>query len=180
MPVEKARSDQHRFRLWPLAAAFTISVLAVVAMILMLWQLQHRFADLRAKQVELSEYHSRVMLFDEALTMSARMAAATGDLAYKQRYDAFDAELDALIKQTQNAVRAPEARQFIEQTDQANRKLVGIERRALTLVSEGRLTEASALLVSEEYLRLKDVYADGVDKTAYWLKGAIEIPSRAP
>ena len=79
MPAEKARSDQHGFPLWPLAAAFTISMLAVAAMILMLWQLQHRFADLRAKQVELSEYHSRVMLYDEALTMAARMAAATGD-----------------------------------------------------------------------------------------------------
>ena len=178
MPVEKARSDQHRFPLWPLAAAFTISALAVTAMILMLWQLQHRFADLRAKQVALSEYHSRIMLYDEALTMSARMAAATGDLAYKQRYDAIDAELDALIKQTESALRAPEIRQFIEETDQANRKLVEIERHALTLVGKGRLTEASALLVSEEYLRLKDVYADGVDKTASWLKGAIESQVR--
>jgi len=178
MPVEKARTDQRRFPLWPLAAAFTISVLAVATMILMLWQLQHRFADMRAKQVELTEYDSRVMLYDEALTMSARMAAATGDLSYKQRYDKFDAELDALIKQTQNALRAPEIRQFIEQTDQANRKLVQIERRALTLAGEGRLTEASSLLASEEYLRLKDVYADGVDKTASWLKGAIKSQVR--
>ena len=170
--------DRDRFPLWSIATAFTISVLAVAAMIVMLWQLQHRFADVRAKQVELSEYHSRVMLYDEALTMSARMAAATGDLAYKQRYDTFDAELDALIKQTKSALQGPEIRQFIKQTDQANRKLVEIERRALTLVSEGRLTEASSLLVSKDYLRLKDVYADGVDKTVSWLHGAIETQVR--
>ncbi len=178
MPVEKARSDQHRFPLWPTAAAVAISVLAAVAIVLLSWQLQHRFADLREKQVQLSEYHSRTMLYDEALTMSARMAAATGDLAYKQRYDTFDAALGALIKQTQNALRAPEVRQFIEQTDRANRKLVEIERRALSLVGEGRLTEASSLLASEEYSRLKAIYADGVDKTASWLKGAIESQVR--
>ena len=110
--------------------------------------------------------------------MSARMAAATGDLAYKQRYDTFDAELDVLIKQTKRAFRGPEVGQFIEQTDYANRKLVEIERRAFTLVGEGRPTEAAALLVSDEYLRLKDVYADGVDKTASWLKGSIESQVR--
>ena len=29
------------------------------------------------------------------------------------------------------------------------------------------------MLASEEYSRLKDVYADGVDKTVSWLKGTI-------
>ncbi len=178
MPVEKARADQRGFPLAPFVAAFATSVVSVAAMVLMLWQLQHRIDDLRAKEVQLTEYDSRVMLFDEALTMSARMAAATGDLAYKQRYDKFDAELDALIKQTESTLRRREVGQFIEQTDQANRKLVEIERRALTLASKGRLTEASALLVSEEYLRLKDVYADGVNKTVSWLKGAIETQIR--
>jgi PAS domain S-box-containing protein len=178
MLVEKARSDQKGLPLLPLVAAFVISMLAVAAMILILWQLEHRIDGLRAKQLLLSEYNSRVMLFDEALTMSVRMAAATGDLAYKKRYDKIDAELDTLIKHVASAFRRPEVGQFIRQTDQINRKLVEIERRALTLAGERRLAEASALLVSGEYLRLKDAYADAVDKTVSSLNGAIEAQVR--
>jgi len=178
MLIEKARSDQKGLPLLPLVAAFVISMLAVAAMILILWQLEHRIDKLRANQLELTEYDSRVMLFDEALTMSARMAAATGDLAYKKRYGKFDAELDALLKKTASAFRRPEVEQFIKQTDQLNRKLVEMERRALTLAGEHRLAEASALLVSAEYLRLKDAYADAVDKTVSSLNGAIEAQVR--
>ncbi len=178
MLIEKARSDQKGLPLLPLVAAFVISMLAVAAMILILWQLEHRIDGLRANQLQLTEYDRRVMLFDEALTMSARMAAATGDLAYKKRYGKFDAELDALIKQTASAFRRPEVEQFIKQTDQVNRKLVEIERRAITLAGEHRLGEASALLVSAEYLRLKDAYAASVDKTVSSLNGAIEAQVR--
>ena len=116
MLVEKTRSDQHGLPLLPLVAAFVISVLAVAATILILWQLEHRIDELRAKQLQLTGYGSRVMLFDEALTMSARMAAATGDLAYKKRYDKFDAELDALIRQMESALRRTRGR-AIHQAD---------------------------------------------------------------
>ena len=53
-----------------------------------------------------------------------------------------------------------------------------IERRAITLAGERRLAEASALLVSAEYLRLKDAYADAVDQDRIRLNGAIEAQVR--
>ena len=156
-----------------IAAAVAISLLAVVVGAGLSWQLQGRLDELRARQFQLTEYVSRVMLFDEALTMSARMAAATGDLTYEQRYDKFDGALDALIKETKSALELPEVRQSVEQTDEANRKLVELERSAFVLAREGRLIEATALLVSDEYLRLKGIYADGVEKTVAWLTSSI-------
>ena len=142
------------------------------------WHLNHRFDEAQATESQLDDYISQVKLLDEVLTMSARMAAATGDFSYKQRYDNYDAELDALIKKTASALGITEVRQFVEQTDEANRKLVEMEQRAFALVLEGRWPEASDLLVSEEYMRWKRVYAEGVDKTVAWQKGVIDSERR--
>ena len=156
------------------AWGFAISVLATVLGIGLSWQLIHLLDETRAREVQLNEYVVQVRLFDEVLTMSARMGAATGDVAYKQRYDKYDAELDALIKRTAIALGLPEVRQFVEQTDEANQKLVEMERRAFALASEGRGKEASALLVSDQYLKWKRAYAKGVDATVAWQRAAIE------
>ncbi|MGZ9261690.1 MAG: hypothetical protein ACXW6V_19635 [Candidatus Binatia bacterium] len=128
MPAEKGPPG-HGFPLRLFAAAFAISLLAVAVGAGLSWRLQDRLDDLRARQFQLTEYISRIMLFDEVLTMSARMAAATGDFAYEKRYDKFDAELFALINETKSALHRPEVQQFVEETDEANRKLVEIERR---------------------------------------------------
>jgi diguanylate cyclase (GGDEF)-like protein len=178
VPVEKGRDGQHGFPLRLFAAAFAISLLVVAVGAGLSWRLRASLDELRTRQSHLAEYVSRVMLFDEALTMSARMAAATGDFAYKQRYDKLDAELDALINETKGTLQRPEVRQFVEQTDEANRKLVEIERRAFALTSERQLTEATALLVSDEYLTLKGIYAGGVEKTVAWQRSAIEGEQR--
>jgi len=178
MPVEEGRLGQNRFPLRLFAAAFAISMLVAAVGGGLSWQLNHRFDKAQAREFQLNEYIGQVRLFDEVLTMSARMAAATGDFSYEQRYDKYDAELDALIKKTASALGLPEVRQFVEQTDEANRRLVEMERRAFALASEGRRTEATALLVSDEYLKWKAVYADGVEKTVAWQRGAIESEQR--
>ena len=155
-------------------AAFAISVLAAAVGSALLWQLNERFDAVQAREAQLGEYVSQVRLFDEALTMSARMAAATGDASYEARYHKYDAQLDALIKRTARALGLAEVAQFVGQTDEANQKLVQLERRAFALMREGKRAEASALLVSGEYLRWKRVYADGVEKTVAWQSGAIQ------
>ncbi len=175
---QKTRPGQNAFPLQPFAAAFAISLLAAAFGAGLSWHLNQSFDAARGKGAQLNEYISQVKLLDEALTMSARMAAATGDLSYKDRYDRFDAELDALIKKTARALGLPEVRQFVEQTDEANLKLVEMERRAFALVADGQRAEASALLVSDEYLRWKRAYAEGVEKTATWQRGAIEREQR--
>ena len=172
--AERGRSGQHGFPLRLFAAAFAVSLLAAAVGASLSWRLEGRLDDLKIRQFQLSEYISRVMLFDEVLTMSARMAAATGDVTYKKRYDKFDAQLRALLKETEGAIRRPEVRQFIEQTDEANGKLVEMERRALSLTFEGRQAEASDLLVSDEYFKWKQANADGVEKEVTWERNAIE------
>ena len=78
MSAEEGPPGQHGFPLRLFAAAFAISLLVVAVGVGLSWQLQERLDELRARQSHLADYVSRIMLFDEALTMSARMAAATG------------------------------------------------------------------------------------------------------
>ena len=177
-PPQDGSSGQRGFPLRLFAAAFAFSLLAAAFGAGLSWRLQDSLEQLAAKQTNLTEYSSHVMLFDEALTMSARMAAATGDASYKQRYDKLDSDLDALLKETEGVLRGPEVLPYVKQTDAANRKLVEIERRAFTMSSEGKLAEATALLVSDEYMRLKRLYADGVEKTVAQQKGTIEAAQR--
>ena len=158
-----------------MVVAFAISVLAAATGGVLLWRLHDRFEAMQAREIRLGEYVSQVKLFDEALTMSARIAAATGDATYEARYDKLDAELDALIKKTATALGLAGAKEFVEQTDEANQKLVQMERRALALMHAGNRAEATALLVSEEYKKWKDVYAEGVEKTVAWQSAAIQL-----
>jgi diguanylate cyclase (GGDEF)-like protein/PAS domain S-box-containing protein len=178
VPVEKSRPRRDGFPLRLVVAAFAISLLPAAVASALLWQLHVRFDAVQAREVQLNDYVGQVRLFDEVLTTSARMAAATGDASYEARYDKYDAELDALIKKTAGALGLSEVKQFVEQTDKANQKLVQLERRAFALVHEGRRAEATALLVSGEYFRWKGNYAEGVEKTVAWQDGAIQRDKR--
>jgi len=174
VPNEKSLPGRDGFPLRLVVAAFAISVLAAAVGSAMLARLHSRFDAVQAREIQLDEYVSQVKLFDEVLTMSARIAAATGDASYEARYDKYDAELDALIRKTAGALGLSAVKQFVGQTDEANQKLVQLERRAFALMHEGRRAEATALLVSGEYLRWKDVYAESVEKTVAWQNGAIQ------
>jgi len=176
--TEKADPGQHRFPLRYFVAAIVISLLTATVATGLSWFLRHHYDAARASEHQLDDYIGQVMLFDEALTMSARLGAATGDFGYEERYDKFDVDLDALIRKTASALGLPEVRQFVEQTDEANRELVKMERRAFTLASEGRRTEATALLVSDDYSKWKRVYAKGVEKTVAWQRGVLERNQR--
>lgn len=54
------------------------------------------FAD-RVSRIE--ELRGVIVHLDEVLTMSARMAAATKDLQWEERYHRFEPQLDAAIKE---------------------------------------------------------------------------------
>ena len=51
------------------------------------------------RELRVKELSGVVVHLDEVLTMSARMAAATGDLKWETRYRGFESTLDAAIKE---------------------------------------------------------------------------------
>ena len=99
---------------------------------------------------------------DEVLTMSARMAAATGDSRWEERYRHFEPELDAAIKESIKTGAGSSDGNAARKTDDANIKLIEMENRAFALVRGGHKEAAQAILFSPEYEAQKKIYAQGM------------------
>lgn len=97
--------------------------------------------------------------YDEVLTMSARIAAATGNIKWEKRYRQFEPVLDQTIKKLISL--QPNEVKSAEETDAANIALVEMENKALILVQKNRSAEASQILSSTEYEKQKELYSRG-------------------
>jgi len=127
-----------------------------------------------------SQYHRIIELngvithLDEVLTMSARMAAATGDLKWETRYRGFEPKLDAAIKEAIGLAREAVMSEAVKQTGTANIKLVAMENEAFDLVRQGDREGAAKLLYSFEYEEQKRLCSEGMARTARALEEYME------
>jgi two-component system sensor histidine kinase/response regulator len=123
----------------------------------------YRDADLyRSRDSRVQELRGTILHLDEVLTMSTRMAAATGDSRWEERYRKYEPQLDAAIKDTMALASDDFAIAASRQTDVANAKLVAMENEAFALVRGGRGEDARALLFAPAYDEQKALYADGM------------------
>ena len=107
----------------------------------------YRFVFVRQPVIQhLEELRGQILLFDEVLTMSARMAAATGDVQWEARYRRFDPQLDQALKEAGRLAPAVAGSQAAVQTDAANTKLVSMENRAFDLVRQGPAGRGSTIV----------------------------------
>ena len=95
--------------------------------------------------------------------MSARMAAATGDLQWERRYRSFESKLDAAIKESMTITSKTFISKAVEQT---NIKLVTMENKAFDLVRQGNLESATKLLYSQEYEKQQRIYSQSMKQAA--------------
>ncbi len=102
-----------------------------------------------------------IMLFDEVLTMSARMAAFTGDLDWEQRYRLTEPQLGDALAIVMRL--APAAARDLAAVNVANEALLKIEKDAFILVREGDINGAATLLLSKRYADLKTAYSAGLN-----------------
>ncbi len=162
------RPREHR--IWfpiQLAAAFTLLFLGWL-----IWDtyLDYRYADAKLPViVRMEAVRAEIIRLDEVLTMSARMAAASGNLDWETRYRLFEPQLDQSIKE---ALRLdPNASQgaAAAKIGAANVALVAMENRAFELVRQGKHAEAQRLLSSGEYEAQKKIYAAGMTEFNFHL-----------
>jgi PAS domain S-box-containing protein len=152
----------------------TVSLAVTMALFVVLgWLIWNSYKDFKTTQTRdfrLQELSDRIVHFDEVLTMSARMAAATGDLQWEERYRHYEPQLDTAIKEAK--LNTPDA--FVSEaaarTEAANIKLVALENQAFDLVRKGRHEDAMSLLSSEEYDREKQIYSQGIKEITVDLK----------
>jgi len=146
-----------------------VLAVAAITMGLVVWHLWADYDDMVTHSAEVAQTTkasacaARILHLDEVLTMSARMAAATGDKAWIDRYRQFEPELDNLIKEAKSLTPTAEGLGGAAATDKANEELVRMEEASFELVLQDRKDEAWALLTGPEYMRQKDIYAAGMD-----------------
>ncbi len=128
-----------------------------------IWNIYKGFRSTVAKQFQLEKSSGEIVHLDEVLTMSARMAASTGDLKWEARYRQFEPKLTAAIDKTLAGVTA-DIRAEASKTDDANNKLVAFEDQAFKLVHQGKSPQALKLLMGPQYSAQKKIYAAGNDK----------------
>lgn len=120
------------------------------------------FAESKAVNLRLKELVGTIIHYDEVLTMSARMAATTGDLDWEKRYRSFELKLDRAIseaiKLTPNIIQ----KEFTQQTDAANQALIAMENQAFDLIRKGQKQNAEKVLFSKAYEEQKQIYAKGM------------------
>ena len=147
-----------------LAATIALSV-TIVILVMVGWQLWHSYQGHRITLEEdsrLKQLQGKILLLDEVLTMSARMAAASGDPKWERRYRANEPVLDSTIAEAMHLAKGAFLEKATAQTNSANVGLVLMENRAFTLVRDSQLDQAMALLTSENYEKEKQRYAEGM------------------
>jgi methyl-accepting chemotaxis protein PixJ len=138
-----------------------------------IWRIYQGLQTTVAKQFKLQELSGNIIHLDEVLTMSARMAASTGNTQWEDRYNQFVPKLDEAIKAVLKDV--PKSQQSNpEQTDIANQKLVDLETQSFKLVHQGKAPQALRLLLGREYEAQKTVYSRGIQGTLSTVKQDVE------
>jgi len=140
-------------------------VLTAAAFIWLGWEeyRSHRGTATEYQQLRhLEGVRGEIIHLDEVLTMSARMAATTGDLSWEARYRRFEPQLSAVIAEAIALVPDAYTGETAVVTDAANTRLVEMENRAFDLVRQGRREQAQGILFSETYEAQKAIYARGM------------------
>ena len=178
MPRDNSASA-NRFPIGLLTTAVVITVATFV------WQGWDAYDDYRTDVPALE--HDREILhlrgvithLDEVLTMSTRMAAATGDPQWEERYKEHEPRLGAAIKRAMLLTSEPYGGEAAARTDAANTRLVEMEKRAFEQVRQDRLTEARTILSSAAYREQKRIYSAGMSQLTVALGRAAQSTSES-
>jgi methyl-accepting chemotaxis protein PixJ len=162
-PLEQVKQFVRSNLVATITVTLTGSLLLTGASTWNIWNIYKGFRSTVAKQFQLEKSSGEIVHLDEVLTMSARMAASTGDLKWEARYHQFEPKLTAAIDKTLAGVTA-DIRAEASKTDAANNKLVAFEDEAFKLVRQGKSQQALKLLMGPQYSAQKQIYAAGNDK----------------
>ena len=115
-----------------------------------LFDIYRGFRSISERNFRLEELSGQIVYFDEVLTMSARMAAVTGDTKWEERYLKYDPLLSAVIDES-TKIASESYKSSAAAVNEANNKLVDLEKKSFELVRQGKKNEASRILFSNQY-----------------------------
>ncbi|HEX8578220.1 MAG TPA: hypothetical protein VF655_01335, partial [Allosphingosinicella sp.] len=126
-------------------------VLIALASAATTWIVGQRIRTITNSQIKVLMAAERLQHQSELLELSARMAIATGDEQYAERYGKIQPELRRTLSELQKAIQLPENRATFIAVDAAEREISSIEYGALDLAVSDRRAEAEQLLGQGRY-----------------------------
>jgi len=168
----KSAGDAKAYRqrlgdLVPLVIVTVVLAFATLLFCVLGWNAWSSYQDQKRIQeyaFPVEKLKGMIIHFDEVLTMSAAMAAATGDPEWENRYREYEPQLRAALEGIIELLPGYLTAESAVRTARANNRLVEIENRVFDLVRQDRRKEATALLFGEEYRRQKEVYIKGMEQ----------------
>ena len=174
--TEANRQQASRRPIWFLTAACIVTAAVLLASVWGAYDSYRRFGVVSQRGSRIQEVRGQIIHLDEVLTMSARMAAASGSPQWETRYRRFEPQLGRAISEAKSLVSDLES---TEQTNAANEALVALEERSFELVRQGRLEQAHAILSGEQYAAHKATYAEGMKRLGRQLEEAALSATRS-
>ncbi len=113
--------------------------------------------------VRVAELRGTFAYLDEWLTMSAHMAAESGEARWVARFDEAGPQLAAAIAEAVALATPPVSAALAETTHEASLGLIQMERASFAQAAAGDREGAKLLLDSPEFAYLKAVYASGIE-----------------
>ncbi|NMF64510.1 two-component sensor histidine kinase [Brasilonema octagenarum UFV-OR1] len=147
-----------------------VTVTVVLTLLLFLphtwisWEAYYNFNSIIKTEFRLKILNEEITYFDEVLTMSASMNAATGDRIWEQRYHQFEPKLNVAIQESIQLVQKVYENDDFKKIYDVNQRLVAMEYQSFYLVKKGQSQAAQAILSSQEYKQKKRSYAEIVGK----------------
>jgi len=129
--------------------------------------------------VRLSLLSGEIARLDEALTASARLSAASGDLTWEARYNADVPRLDTAIHEAMALADSPQAKAALARTATSNLRLIDLETAGFEAARAGRLDQARALVLGKRYQALKTDYSAGLAEALQVARAAADRNTRA-
>lgn len=144
--------------------SLTITALLTYLFIVSGNEIRNKDKQLLSKQTTIIRLGEQIIYLDEVLTMSTRLAAATGNKSWEDRYNKFESILTSKIEKAKILSSDLIIERFIEETENSNNVLVSMEQAAFLKINQGQLKEAKTILSSSKYMNHKKIYSGGISK----------------
>lgn len=164
--METKLAKEKDFSGWFLIIAIFITVTLLSVMGYRNYHSNEKNVFLSERDCEIIKLKGSVIHLDEVLTMSARMAAETGNVRWEKRYRLYEIKLDSILNKLKTNAPSALIKEFVRSTDSANTRLVEMENKAFHFVHRNQLDDARSVLFSDEYEKQKIIYKAGMDQLA--------------
>lgn len=169
---DKQSCGRFRVKIMMVPLALTVAMLGSVG-----WYIQESSRDIKKisdRGIEILELSNNLIYLDEALTMSARMTVATGDIRWENRYRGFESKVEPALERAAQLLPELFKSETMNRANSAAAKLLAMENQAFNLVRQGNREAAVTMLMSGEYEKEKQIFNTSMAEITTAMKKYVE------